>query len=168
MRPEASAQFPVSLSLPQTSNLITKAHVMKITAVLILSFIFLALSGLHFYWGLGGKWGLAASVPRKANGEKLINPSAFDCFVVAILLLGAELFVLVKSRLLPFNWPGWILHVGSWILIILFSARALGEFRYIGFFKKIKSSRFASRDTKYYSPLCVLIAALLCCLEFLN
>jgi hypothetical protein len=141
---------------------------MKITAALILSLIFLFLSGLHFYWGLGGKWGLAASVPRKSNGEQRINPSAFDCIVVAILLLGAELFVLVNSRLLLFNWPGWILHAVSWILIILFTARAIGEFRYIGFFKKIKSSRFASQDTKYYSPLCVLIAALLYCLEFLN
>jgi Protein of unknown function (DUF3995) len=141
---------------------------MKITTALILSFIFLTLSGLHFYWGLGGKWGLAASVPRKSNGEKLINPSAFDCFIVVILLLCAVVFVLVKSRLLLFNWPGWVLHAGSWILIILFTARAVGEFRYVGFFKKVKSSRFARQDTKYYSPLCVLIAALLCCLEFLN
>ncbi|HEY2350709.1 MAG TPA: DUF3995 domain-containing protein [Puia sp.] len=141
---------------------------MLIISALLLSCIFLFLSGLHVYWGLGGKWGKAAAVPAKANGAKRINPSAFDCYVVAFLLLGAWFFVLVKSRLLLFDWPGWLLHTGSWILITLFAARAIGEFRYIGFFKKVKSSKFARLDTKYYSPLCVLITALLCCLEFLN
>jgi hypothetical protein len=141
---------------------------MKSTATIILSIIFLFLSGLHFYWGLGGRKGLAASVPRKANGAKRINPSAFDCFIVAILLLGAELFVLARSGMLAVKWPGWLPHLGSWILIFLFTARAIGEFRYIGFFKKVKSSVFARLDTKYYSPLCVLIAALLYCLEFLK
>jgi hypothetical protein len=141
---------------------------MKITAVLILSFIFLFLSGLHIYWGLGGRRGLAAAIPRKANGAKRINPSSFDCFVVAILLLGAEIFVLIRSHWLYVNWPGWLLHTGSWVLIVIFLARAIGEFRYVGFFKKVKSSKFARLDTKYYSPLCVLITALLYCLEFLN
>jgi len=141
---------------------------MKITAALILSCIFLFLSGLHVYWGLGGKWAKDAAVPRNVNGAKRINPSAFACFIVAFLLLGAEFFVLVESRLLFFNWPGWLLHSGSWILIALFTARAIGEFRYVGFFKKVKASKFAYLDTKYYSPLCVLIAALLCCLEFLD
>jgi hypothetical protein len=141
---------------------------MKIAAAIILSFIFFFLSGLHIYWGLGGRRGLAAAVPRKANGAKRINPSAFDCFVVAFLLLGAGIFVLVRAHLLSINLPSWLLHTGSWVLLVIFTARAIGEFRYVGFFKKVKSSRFARLDTKYYSPLCVLIAALICCLEFLN
>ena len=141
---------------------------MKIAAVILLSFIFFFLSGLHIYWGLGGRRGLAATVPRKANGAKRINPSGFDCFVVAFLLLGAGIFVLVRAHLLSISLPSWLLHTGSWVLIVIFTARAIGEFRYVGFFKKVKSSQFAQLDTKYYSPLCVLIAVLLCCLEFLN
>jgi Protein of unknown function (DUF3995) len=141
---------------------------MKIAAAIILSFIFFFLSGLHIYWGLGGRRGLAASVPGKTNGAKRINPSAFDCFVVAFLLLGAGIFVLVRAHLLSISLPSWLLHTGSWVLLVIFTARAIGEFRYVGFFKKVKSSQFARLDTKYYSPLCVLIAALLCCLEFLN
>ncbi|HLA58572.1 MAG TPA: DUF3995 domain-containing protein [Puia sp.] len=137
-------------------------------AAIILSFIFFSLSALHIYWGLGGRRGLAATVPRKANGAKRINPSAFDCFVVAFLLMGAGFFVLARSPLLPIRLPRWFLHSGSWVLLIIFTARAVGEFRYVGFFKKVKSSQFARLDTKYYSPLCVLISALLCCLEFLN
>ena len=141
---------------------------MIIAATITLTFIFFFLSGLHIYWGLGGRRGLAAAVPRKANGAKRINPSAFDCFVVAFLLLGGGIFVLVRSHLLSIRLPSWLLHSGSWILLVIFTARAIGECRYVGFFKKVKSSQFARLDTKYYSPLCVLIAALLCCLEFLN
>ncbi len=139
-----------------------------IAATIVLSVIFSFLAGLHIYWGMGGRRGLAAAVPRKANGAKRINPSSFDCFVVAFLLLGAGIFVLIRSRLLSIQLPSWILHAGSRVLLVIFTARAIGEFRYVGFFKKVKSSRFARLDTKYYSPLCVLIAALLCCLEFLN
>jgi glucan phosphoethanolaminetransferase (alkaline phosphatase superfamily) len=141
---------------------------MKLVLVIILSFIFFFLSGLHVYWAFGGKRGLAAAVPVKEDGTKRINPSAFDCFLVAFLLLGAAFFVLVRSRFLSVDLPWWILNSGSLVLLIVFAARAVGEFRYIGFFKKVKSSEFARLDTKYYSPLCVLIVALLCCLEFLN
>src|ERR1700710_1963373 len=115
---------------------------MKIAAAIILSFIFFFLSGLHIYWGLGGRRGLAAAVPRKANGAKRISPSAFDCFVVAFFLLGAGIFVLVRSHLLSLNLPSWLLHTGTWILLVIFTTRAIGEFRYVGFFKKVKSSQF--------------------------
>lgn len=34
-------------------------------------------------------------------------------------------------------------------------ARAVGDFRLVGFFKKVKGSEFALMDTLLYSPLCV-------------
>jgi hypothetical protein len=102
------------------------------------------------------------------DGIKRITPSSNACFLVAFLLLAAGIFVLVRSHLLPVNLPLWLLHSGTWVLFVIFMAMAVGEFKYVGFFKKIKSSQFAIPDTKYYSPLCVLIAALLYCLEFLN
>ncbi|AZA55575.1 DUF3995 domain-containing protein [Chryseobacterium sp. G0201] len=47
-----------------------------------------------------------------------------------------------------------------WITAILSFIRAIGDFRYIGFFKKITSSSFAKKDTLIYSPLCILISLL--------
>jgi hypothetical protein len=38
-------------------------------------------------------------------------------------------------------------------------ARAIGEFKYVGFFKRVRGSRFARRDTLLYSPLCLWLAA---------
>jgi hypothetical protein len=37
-------------------------------------------------------------------------------------------------------------------------ARAIGEFRYVGFFKRVRGSRFARLDTLLYSPLRLLLA----------
>lgn len=37
--------------------------------------------------------------------------------------------------------------------------RGVGEFRYVGLFKRVKGSRFARNDTRFYSPLCLMLAA---------
>ena len=69
---------------------------------LLLFFTFSFLSVIHFYWGLGGKWGANAAIPTNANKEKVMNPRLFECFVVAFGLLGFGLFILVKTKILSF------------------------------------------------------------------
>lgn len=44
------------------------------------------------------------------------------------------------------------------VLALMFAVRAVGDFRYVGFFKRIRGSRFARMDTLYYSPLCAALA----------
>ena len=36
--------------------------------------------------------------------------------------------------------------------------RAIGDFKYVGFFKRVRGSKFARMDTLVYSPLCLLLA----------
>lgn len=127
---------------------------------LLLFLIFIILSALHFYWGLGGKWGATAAIPIKENNEKRMNPKLAECFTVAFGLLGFGLFILIKSQIISFKLPNWLLIYCVWGLSLLFILRAIGEFKYIGFFKKIRSTRFAQLDTKYYSPLCMAIGIL--------
>lgn len=38
-----------------------------------------------------------------------------------------------------------------------FIVRAIGDFKYVGFFKKIYNSSFASLDTRYFSPLILVL-----------
>jgi hypothetical protein len=38
-------------------------------------------------------------------------------------------------------------------------ARGIGDFNYLGLFKRLRGSRFATLDTYLYSPLCLLLAA---------
>jgi len=141
---------------------------MKILIGLILSAVFLCLAGIHFYWGLGGKWGAEVAIPTKADNQKVMNPKLFSCFVVAFGLLGFGLFVFVKSQLFSIELPNWLLNYGLWGLSVLFILRAIGEFKYIGFFKKIKATKFGQMDTKYYSPLCLVIGLLAISLQLLK
>jgi len=135
---------------------------------LFLFFIFLAISGLHFYWGFGGKWGNQGVVPTKVDGAPVFIPGTISTFIVAIGLLCFAIFYLIKYGFIKISLPAWTDQFGFWIIISIFILRAIGDFNYVGFFKKHKSSKFAINDTKYYSPLCLLIGLLTLILELFN
>ncbi len=135
---------------------------------LLLFFIFSFLSVIHFYWGLGGKWGANAAIPTRENNEKVMNPKLFECFVIAFGLLGFGLFILVKTQILPLSLPNWLMKYGLWVLSTIFILRAIGDFKYVGFFKRIKSTQFGQLDTKYYSPLCLVVGLLVMTLTFMR
>jgi hypothetical protein len=44
--------------------------------------------------------------------------------------------------------------------VAVFGLRAIGDFRYLGFFKRVTGTRFARADTLIYSPLCAGLAAM--------
>jgi Protein of unknown function (DUF3995) len=125
------------------------------TAIYLLNgFILLAISALHLYWAAGGKKALAASIPVGSAGETIMRPGLVACLVVAVgLACFAWLFFSggFTSRLgLP---PG-IQSAGLWLMAAIFTLRAIGDFRYVGFFKRIKNTGFAQMDTRWYAPLC--------------
>lgn len=119
-----------------------------------------ALGGLHLYWALGGTFGKDAAIPTR-NGEPVLRPSGLGTGLVALALF-AMAALLAVSR-------GWVdlpgLHgasrLGAAIAALAFGIRAVGDFRYVGFFKRIRDGRFARLDTLVYSPLCVLLAGLI-------
>lgn len=127
---------------------------------IVLFIVFIFLSGIHFYWGLGGKWGAGAAIPAKENSKQVIKPGMAACFIVAFALLSFGLLILAKSHILWSKLPAWLPDYGVWALSLLFICRAIGDFRYVGLFKKIKSTKFARMDTTYYSPLCLGIGLL--------
>jgi hypothetical protein len=141
---------------------------MKILVASILSLIFFSLAVIHIYWGFGGKSGSAAAIPTKENNKPVISPGPVDCFVVGIALLSIGIFVLIKAGIILFGVPAWLLNCGLWVIAAVFFLRAIGEFKYIGFFKKIKTTRFAQMDSKFYSPLCLVVGILCVILEFTN
>ena len=122
--------------------------------------ILLIISGIHIYWGLGGNWGLRASVPELIN-KKVMQPGRALTLAVAIIFGLMALFYLYKIGRFPIAnplVPDWLSHYGLWLLASIFLLRAIGDFQYVGFFKRIKNSRFAELDTKFYSPLCLLLS----------
>lgn len=120
--------------------------------------IFALLGSLHLYWMLGGKWGLDQALPtRLGSAERMLNPGPLACVVVALGLFGFALYNLSLglgfSLGLPFEAEKW----GIWVLSGTFLLRAVGDFRYVGFFKKIKDTAFGRMDTRWYAPLCLYL-----------
>src|SRR3954465_5609785 len=107
---------------------------------------------LHVYWALGGQWGARSAVPE-LDGEPVLRPGPFSTLAVAALLLLAAALVLGRSGAGPRLFPSILNAWGSWAVAVAFVARAIGEFRYVGFFKRRKGTRFAVLDTRFYSPL---------------
>lgn len=124
---------------------------------ILLCIIFSVLGLIHLNWVIGGKFGFEKSIPSKENGEKVINPRKIESAIVGIGLIVFGVFYLIKSVLLEFNILDWIMKYGGWIIPTIFLLRAIGEFKYIGFFKKIKDTEFGKWDSKLFSPLCLFI-----------
>lgn len=116
------------------------------------------IAALHFYWLLGGKWAIDAAVPSSKEGKKVFKPGIFATLVVAFGLLFMALLHLDKVGLIALSLPTWLDNYALKIVAFIFLIRAIGEFRYLGFFKKIKNTKFARSDTRLYSPLCLLLS----------
>jgi hypothetical protein len=116
----------------------------------------LALAGLlHVRWAAGGGPGeLAAVVPTHADGTPRFRPPRWATIAVAIALLGAAATVLAR----PLGWslPG--LQVALFAVTAVFTLRAAGDGRHVGFSKRDHASTFARLDDRVYTPLSVLFA----------
>ena len=121
---------------------------------LVLSF----LAGIHVYWALGGKWGITAVLPTDEKGTRKLNPGLIITLVVSIALAGIATLYGVKSKLFSLEFiPSLVLQYGLYISSGIFLLRAIGDFKYVGFTKKIKKTTFAKNDTKWFSPLCLFL-----------
>ncbi|CAB3747139.1 hypothetical protein B7G54_03510 [Burkholderia puraquae] len=116
-----------------------------------------AIALIHVYWALGGRRGKRAATPEQ-DGEPLLRPTAIGTLAVAAALLGGACVVAVRAGWLGPNAYRGATSFAVVALALIFAVRAVGDFRYVGFFKRIRGSRFARMDTLYYSPLCAALA----------
>ncbi len=130
---------------------------------LLLFLVFMFLGGLHFYWVFFGIKNPTAVLPTDVSGNLLMKPGkAGTVFVGVTLFLFAVIYLNKMVAYLALNGSTYIsLAIGS-----IFLLRTIGDFKYLGFFKKLKSTRFAKMDGKYYSPLALVVSILIFILEF--
>jgi hypothetical protein len=121
--------------------------------------VFLLLGLWHVYMAAVRAPGtLDAALPR-ADGAPVFVPSkAATVAVGMVLFLCARLVAAAAGVILTALPPG-VLTVGCWLLALGLVARAICDFRYVGLFKRVRGSRFASLDSWFYSPLCAALAA---------
>ncbi len=127
-----------------------------------LAAVLVLLAALHLYWALGGRWGWDAAVPTEPTegGEPTFTPGPLATAAVAVFLLTAALVALAAAGLTALPVPRGLVRFGIWALAAVFLLRAVGDFRYAGFFKRVHTTRFAALDTRLYAPLCLVLSAL--------
>jgi hypothetical protein len=108
---------------------------------------------------MGGTWKMDVAVPTNSTGKKTLSPSAMASVVVGmgLLLMGliqlkdiASFLSAIDSRVFKF---------GNFAIAFIFAARAIGDFKYVGFFKKMVGTPFAENDSRFYSPLSLFLSA---------
>ncbi len=128
-----------------------------IGVAILVAAVFVLLSAIHLYWAVGGRAGAVAALPER-DGAPLFQPGITSTLVVAWLLAFAAVLVLARAG----HWPAallprWMVTLGAPMVAVAMLARAVGDFRYVGFFKRVRGTRFARLDTWLYSPTALLL-----------
>jgi hypothetical protein len=122
------------------------------------SLIFIFLAVLHIYWAIGGKALAEEVTPTRLDGTFLFRPGPISSIIVAIILFGFSLIIFGNSGVFDHLMNRFFFHFGTLSIGAIFLVRAIGDFKYIGFFKRIKGTAFAKKDTNLYSPLCLFVS----------
>lgn len=107
-------------------------------------------------------------VVPEINNEKLFAPSKLMTSAVGLGLLSFAFVILGHIGVFELLYLNNAFKYGTWLIALIFFARAIGDFKYAGFFKKIKNTKFAFWDTRLYSPLCLLISILIMLVIYSN
>jgi len=135
--------------------------VLLLPALTIIAFA----AAFHLHWALGGRFGYSVSLPQRPDGTPVMahrlpwwRPAAggvaLGLALLAWLLLG-------HAGHLPLPLPRSIARAALLATGVAFVARTLVPNRYVGFFKSLRSTRWARFDTRLYSPLFLLLGLLL-------
>jgi len=120
--------------------------------------IFIVLGMWHFYMAFAGHSGESAAVPSR-DGKPTFVPSRRATISVGIVLLLFAVLVACTSGILSSGLPARLLIWMSYALAVGLLARAVGDLNYVGFFKRVRGTKFARMDSLLYSPLCLALAA---------
>src|SRR6266568_1547322 len=114
-------------------------------------------AAFHALWALGGKLGLAVSLPQRRDGMPVMadrlplwRPAAGG---VALLLVVLAVLLLGRAQLLTLPLSSEVERAALIIAGSAFVARSLVPNRFVGFFKSLRTTRWAKYDTRLYSPL---------------
>ena len=115
-----------------------------------------ALGLMHVYWALGGRAGKSAAVPE-INGQRAFVPTRAGTLAVAAALFFAASVVAIAGGLFGVGGFKGFFRLLAYGLSATFIARAIGDFRLVGFFKRVRDTRFARLDTFVFAPGCLAV-----------
>jgi hypothetical protein len=128
-------------------------------------FIVCALSAVvlfHLYGAFGGRFFADAVIPARKTShgpEKIFNPSPLAAFIVAAYLAAVTALAFAVSQgeaiVISADAGRGLLGIAGCIFLL----RSVGDFRYVGLFKRVRGTRFALWDTLLFSPCIFLVGA---------
>lgn len=125
----------------------------------------LAAAVLHGYWLSGGSWLLDRALPTKpletaaeAGDRATLRPigrpgRAATALVAALLVVMA---IIVAAETIGVGRP--IGRIAGWVGVAAMGLRIIGDGRYVGFTKSVRSTPFARADDRAFTPVIVLLA----------
>ena len=126
-----------------------------LAVALIATFAFLA--SIHVYWAFGGRFAKVAAIPE-LRGTPSFVPGRMATLLVACALFACAGLIGAASGFVDAPVSSLVIQWGCFALALLLLLRAIGDFRLVGFFKKVRGTRFAWLDSALYSPLCLALA----------
>lgn len=126
----------------------------------LLSATLWAIAALHFYWGAGGIWPakdereLARSVVGAPGLSRMPPPLA--CNLVALALAGLGVLPFLLVGVVPAVIPSGVLLIIGFGAALVFLARGYAAYR-PEFRRLFPEEPFATRDRRFYAPLCFVI-----------
>jgi hypothetical protein len=144
----------------------SRAHGEGMSPQLVLALAIIAFAaGFHLYWALGGRAGFSVSLPQRPHGVPVMNrrigwwrPAA-GAVAAALILLGA--LALAAEGQLATPLPLKVVRAALGLAGAAFVLRAIVPTPWTGFFKRVRTTRWARYDTWLYSPLFLLLGAAL-------
>ena len=119
----------------------------------------------HVHWAFGGQLGFSVSLPQRADGEPVMahrlpwwRPAAGG---VVLCLVGLALLLLAEAGHLQLPLPHRLTQLALICVGAAFACRALIPNTYVGFFKELRTTRWAKYDTYLYSPLFLVLGLLI-------
>lgn len=129
---------------------------MKTVVAIAVCFVFVVLALWHFRMALAPAATSKSGAVPSVEGKPLFAPSTKATVAVGLLLLSFGLLVAATAGLIDVFVPQIALVWLSYGLALGLLGRAVGEFRYVGFFKRVRGSRFA---TPRYTGLLTAVLA---------
>lgn len=135
---------------------------MTAVVAVALASVLAAIALLHVYWGLGGLWPAAdeQALVRTVVGDPRLKrmPAPWLCWLVAGAILVTAAWPLLLTGFLGGFVPRWLVVCIGFAMMAVFLLRGLA-----GFVSPWRARHplepFATLDRRYYSPLCLVIAA---------
>ncbi len=129
---------------------------------IVLALLLAAIAGLHAYWGRGGLWPAAsedeliATVIGNASARRMPSPGL--CLLVALAIAVTAIWPLLLALGSSAGALRPLFLLGGIAITAIFLLRGIAGF--LPAWRRLHPREpFASYDRRYYSPLCLLIAA---------